>query len=894
MLSDLRFRLRALFSASQVEAELDDELRFHFEKEVEKNREAGLPEAEAVRRARLAFGGQDQVKEDCRRARGTGFVETSLQDVRYGLRAMVRNPTFFGIAALTLALGVGASTAIFSLVNTILLRPLPYPNADRIVMLWRKGPLAVIGTDVFPWNPRELRILLQTSTSFQNVGAFKKDSFNLTGTETPALLEGVRANAGLFRALGVSPILGRYFSDEDDSVGHDSVVVLSNRLWRTRFSGDTTVIGKTINLNGSPFTVIGVMPPTFSFPNTDGIPDMLDLPKETQLWVPLALPMAFPVGGPSELGVIAVLKAGMTPARVQQDLALFERRLEEQIPQEKDWSSRSIALGPQTVSDTRRPLLLLLGAVTAVLLIACSNVAGLTLNRALARRRELTLRTALGARRGRIFRQLMTESLLLAIGGGLIGIALGEVGLIVTKRFGPDTIPHLRETTLDFNVIIYALGLTLISGVLFGLVPALSATRMNLAEALRESLQRSGGNAAAPKIRNTLLIAQMALALVLVIAAGLLVRTFYGMLHSNPGFDATRVITFELPLPGSKYRDTDRMAQVYKQILLRLQSIPGVLSAGISSVVPMGGAPDGTGIRIPERPTLHDREAPFANYSFISPGYFASIGGQLQRGRDVTDGDTLQGIPVTIINSTMAKRYFPGEDPIGKQVGVGSTRYPTRTIIGIAVDIKHGSLREQAAPEMFVPYTQNEIKIWPSMQTMQYAVRTKADPDSVTASIQDAVHSVDPDLPVAKLATLTTLVSNSMTADRLSTLLVASFGILALVLASIGLYGVISYSVMQRTAEIGVRIALGATRTQIFVMVIGQAARLACAGIVIGLIAALASTHLMARFLFGVGATDPLTFAIVTFFLVIMALLACYLPARKAMNIEPTLALRYE
>jgi predicted permease len=308
----------------------------------------------------------------------------------------------------------------------------------------------------------------------------------------------------------------------------------------------------------------------------------------------------------------------------------------------------------------------------------------------------------------------------------------------------------------------------------------------------------------------------------------------------------------------------------------------------------MGGAPDGTGIRIPERPTLHDREAPFANYSFISPGYFASIGGQLQRGRDVTDGDTLQGIPVTIINSTMAKRYFPGEDPIGKQVGVGSTRYPTRTIIGIAVDIKHGSLREQAAPEMFVPYTQNEIKIWPSMQTMQYAVRTKADPDSVTASIQDAVHSVDPDLPVAKLATLTTLVSNSMTADRLSTLLVASFGILALVLASIGLYGVISYSVMQRTAEIGVRIALGATRTQIFVMVIGQAARLACAGIVIGLIAALASTHLMARFLFGVGATDPLTFAIVTFFLVIMALLACYLPARKAMNIEPTLALRYE
>ena len=551
MLSDLRFRFRALFSASQVEAELDDELRFHFEKEVEKNRKSGMPEADAVRRARLAFGGQDQVKENCRQARGTVFVETSLQDIRYGLRAMVRNPTFFAVATLTLALGVGASTAIFSLVNTILLRPLPYPNADRIVMLWRKGPLAVVGSDVFPWNPRELRALLQTSTSFQNVGAFKKDSFNLTGVETPELLEGVRANAGLFRALGVSATLGRCFSDEDDSAGHDNVVVLSNRLWRTRFSGDARLIGKAINLNGSAYTVIGVMPPTFTFPNTQGIPDILDLPKETQLWVPLALPMAFPAGGPNELGVIAELKDGITLARVQQDLGLFEKRLDEQSPQAKGWSSQPVALGPQTVSDTRRPLLLLLGAVTAVLLIACSNVAGLTLNRALARRRELTLRSALGARRGRIFRQLMTENLLLAIGGGLIGISLGEAALFVVKRFGPDTIPHLHETGLDFHVIVYALGLTLITGVLLGLVPALGATRTNIAEALRENSQRSGRSAAAPKIRNTLLIAQMALALVLVIAAGLLVRTFYGMLHSNPGFDATRVITFELPLPSS-------------------------------------------------------------------------------------------------------------------------------------------------------------------------------------------------------------------------------------------------------------------------------------------------------------------------------------------------------
>lgn len=894
MLSDLRFRLRALFQSDAVESELDDELQFHMEKEVEKNKMAGVPEQEAIRRARIAFGGNDQVKEECREARGTSFVETTLQDLRYGFRSMVRNPVFFSIAVLTLALGIGASTAIFSLVNTILLRPLPYPKADRVLMLWRKAPLAIVGSEVFPWNPREVRILLQTANTFQNIGAFKKDSFNLTGVSNPELLEGVRATAGMFTALGVSPTLGRPFSSEDDSPGHELVVILSNRLWQTRFGADRAIIGKAINLNGSAYTVIGVMPATFTFPNTEGIPDVLDLPKETQLWVPLALPMAYPVGGPNELGVIAELKSGVTPSRVQEDLAVFEKRLQEQIPQEKGWTSRAIPLAQQMISDTRRPLLLLLGAVTVVLLIACSNVAGLTLNRSIARRRELTLRGALGARRGRLIRQLLTESLLLSLGGGLLGIGLGEAGIFVAKRFGPETIPHLRETGLDLRVITYAMAVTAITGVLFGLVPALGATRMNLIEALKERSQRSGGSTTAPKIRNTLLMAQMALALVLVIAAGLLVRSFYRMLRSDAGFDATRVITFELPLPSTKYSDTDRMAQVYKEILDHLQSIPGVRSAGIASVVPMGGAPDGTGIRIPEHPRLRDSEAPYANYSFISAGYFSSIGAQLLRGRDVTDADTLQGMPVTIINATMAKKYFPGENPIGKHVGVGLTRFPARTIIGIVADIKHGSLREEAAPEMFVPYTQNEIRIWPSMQTMQFAVRTQTDPAAVTASIERAVHSVDPDLPIAKLATLTMLVSNSMTADRLSMLLVGSFGTLALILASIGMYGVISYSVMQRTSEIGVRMALGAARGKIFIMVIGQAARLAGAGIVIGIIAALASTHLMSHFLYGIGASDPTTFVLVAALLILTALLACYIPARKAMKVDPMLALRYE
>jgi predicted permease len=889
MLQDLRFRLRALFQKKAMDLELNEELRFHFENEVEKYKRAGMSEDAARRRARLFFGGQEQIREDCQDARGVSFLETTIQDVRYSLRAMRKNPGFFSIAALTLALGIGASTAVFSLVNTILLKPLPYPNANRVVMLWREGPLAGIGD--MPWAPGEYSILARAATAFQNLGAFKKDSFNLTGLSNPELLEGVRASAGFFPALGVSPSLGRTFTAEEDQPGHDHVTVLSNRVWRSRFGGDAGIVGKTVDLNGYPYTVIGVMPASFTFPNQDGIPPLLDLPKETQLWVPLALP-ASPTGA-NELGVIGQLKLNGTPGMVVQDMQVVEKSLEEQIPQEKGWSSRVVLLTQQTVTDARRPLLLLLGAVSVVLLISCANVAGLTLNRSLGRRRELTLRGALGAGRSRLVRQLMTESLLLALVGGIMGIIFGEVSLYLVKHFGPDSIPHLHETGLDLRLIGFALGITLMTGLLFGLAPAVGATRMNMVEALKEGGQRSGGSMTAPRIRNALLIAQVAMALVLVIAAGLLVRTFYSMLRSDAGFDAARVVTFEVPLPTPKYADTGRMAQLYQQVLLRLQSVPGVQSAGLASVVPMGGAPDGTVIRMPEHPARNRSEQPYANYSFASPGYFSTIGTPLLRGRDFSDADTLSSVPVTIISSSMAKEYFHGEDPIGKQVGVGSTKIPVRRIIGVVANIKHASLREEPEAEMFVPYTQNEIRTWPSMQTMQFAVRTRTDQTAITESVRQAVHAVDPDLPVAKFTTLATLVDRSMTADRFSMLLVCSFGLLALILASIGMYGVISYSVMQRTPEIGVRMALGAQRTQIFVMILRQASRLAVAGIAIGLIAALGATHLMARFLYGVRPADPITFTAVSLLLASVAFLACYVPARRAMKVDPMIALRY-
>ncbi len=894
MLNDLRFSLRALFRRNVMEAELEQEVRFHFEQAVEKNLRAGMSREEAMRRARLTFGGHEQVKEDCRQARGTGALESFWQDIQYGFRVHRKSPGFFIIAALTLALGIGASTAVFSVVNTILLRSSPYPNAQRVVVPWRVAPIgSAWNTGNFPWGDREFVQLSKTSTAFQNLGTFRKDNFNLTGSANPEYLEGVRASSGLFATLGTAPILGRTFTAEEDRPGQALVVVLSHRLWKSRFGGDPSVVGSTIHLSGLPYTVIGVMPADFTFPNMAGMPASIDLPRETQLWVPLALP-AVPPRGPSDLSIIGELKQNVSLAQAQQDLHAYDRRWLELNPTLKGWSSDAVPLAKQAVTDTRRPLLLLFGAVCVVLLIACANVTGLTLNRSLGRQKEFTLRGALGARRSRLVSQLMTESLLVALTGGILGILLAEGSLSLVRHLGPESIPHLHEIGLDLSVFAFALGITLLTGVLFGLAPAFGATRINLVEALKEGGQRSGGSVSAPKIRNALLISQVALALVLVVAAGLLARTFYHMINANSGFDATHVVTFEIPLPATKYSDTDRMAQLYQQVQQRLQATPGVQSVGFASVVPMAGPSDSTEIRIPEHPSTDPAQNPVANYLFVSPGYFHSIGAPLQRGRDISDADNLTSAPVTIINSAMAKKYWPGEDPIGKQVGVGSTRYPVRTIVGVVADIKQVSVREVPAPAMFVPYTQNEIRTWPSMPTLQYAVHTKVDPDSIAGNIREAVHSVDPDLPLANFATLTTLVDTSLSADRFATLLLSAFGVLALILSAIGMYGVVSHSVMQRTPEIGIRIALGARRHQILVMVLGQGCRLAGAGIAIGLIAALTTTQLMTRFLYGVQPTDLTTISSVSLLLLAVALLACYIPARKAMKVDPMIALRYE
>ncbi len=888
----LPIRLRSLFKRDQAERELSEELQFHLEQKTQQYIGSGLNAEEARRRARREFGGVEQSKENCRDTRRVNFIETLVQDIRFGLRMLRKSPGFTAVAVLTLTLGIGATTAVFSLVSAILLKPLPLPNPDRIVLPELVSPPGVnLGSEYFPWGQIQFRFLTRDSHPFQAVAAFQNDSFNLTGSGDPAFLDGFRVSVEFFPALGISPVLGRSFTAEEDQPGHENEVVLSDQLWRDHFGSDRNILGKAVHLNGYAYTVVGVMPAGFVFPRAEEMPSSFNFPREAQLWVPLAVGEA-PKGGPSELAVIGRLKPDVTIPQAQAAMDMVTKHAEQKDPQWKGWfNTRVVPLTRQIVGDTQRPLQLILGAVGIVLLIACSNVANLLLARSLGRRREFTLRAALGADRARLIRQLLTESLLIAATAGAISLLLAKAGIYFVKTFGPSNLPRLQEVTLDLPVFAFALCVSLATGLLFGLAPAIGATHENLADALKQGSQRTGVSPTSPNLRNTLLVSQVALALVLVISAGLLTRTFFHILGANAGFNPDRVLTFQLPLPALKYADQNHLVTFYRGALERLRFIPGVQSAGIGETVPMGGEGESTGIRMPDHPGANQKELPFANYTIISPGYLSSIGTPILRGRDFLESDTADSLPVAIVNAAMEKKYWPEHGALGKQVGPAGPRYPLLTIIGVVPDVKHISLREETVPEMYVVYTQ---KPWPSMLNLRVALRTKTDPASMTTSVRDAIHSLDPDLPLAKVTTLGALVDDSLSQPRFAMVLLASFGVLALLLASIGMYGVISYSVAQRTQEMGIRMALGAERGNVFGMVLGQGARLAGLGIAIGLVAALGVTRLMADFLYGVRPADPLTFAVVSLLLAGVALFACYIPARRATRVNPMVALRYE
>ncbi|MGC1105331.1 MAG: ABC transporter permease, partial [Candidatus Acidiferrales bacterium] len=826
---------------------------------------------------------------------GTHFLETLLQDIRYSLRTLRKSPGFTTVAVLTLALGIGASTAVFSLVDAVLLKPLPFPHAERIVFPWRLPKRGLnLGFDTYPWGRVDFLFFSRESKAFEALGAFQSDSFDLTGSGEPVRVDGLRASAGFFPSLGVSPALGRTFTDEEDRPGNEREVILGDALWRQRFGADPGILGRAIDLNGAPYTVIGVMPRGFAFPRANEMPDVFTFAPQVQIWVPLALDRRSTMipNEPDELAIIGRLRPGVTIAQAQADMDSMGKHLESQRRNGQGWFNSDVTLlARQAAGDTRQPLLLILAAVGVVLLIACSNVASLLLTRSLNRKRELTVRAALGAAASRLIRQLLTESLVLAAVGGLMGILLAKAAIYVVKIFGPSSIPRLGETGLDLRVLLFAFGVTLLTGVLFGMAPAIGATRESLVESLKDGSRRTSSNPAAQRTRNSLLVSQIALALVLVIATGLLTRTFYRLLTVDPGFRPVHALTFQLTLPGSKYPDQAHIVPVYQQVLRHLQALPGVQSAGLTETVPLNGATESTAIRFSDHPPTSALDIPMANYTMVSPGYFSAVGTPILRGRAFLESDTANSMPVAVISAALAKKFWPGQDPLGKQIAPRSMVFPAETIVGVAADVKRLSLREAPPPEMYVPYTQ---KIWPSLLTMDVVLRTTQDPASLAASARQAIHSVDSDLPVADVKTMNDIVGDSVAQPRFAVLLLGAFGGLALLLATIGMYGVISYNVVQRTQEIGIRITLGAQRRDVFRMVLGHGIRLAALGIGIGLAAAFGVTRVMKSFLYGVAATDPLTFVAVSLLLLAVALLACYIPARRAMRVDPMVALRYE
>jgi predicted permease len=815
-----------------------------------------------------------------------------LQNLRHGFQIHAKNPVLSSTILLTVAISVGSGTAVFSVVNAILLKPLPYPEAEKIVIPWRLAPKDVnLGYEEIPWGTANFQRIARDNRSFQSLAAFKGETFNLTGAGQPVLLEGVKASAGFFSALGVEPLIGRLFTPEGDAPGHEHEAVLSYDVWQNQFFGKQEIVGRTIDLNGQPYTVTGVMPRAFSFPRGEEMPRSFGFPRRTQIWTLLALPAVAPPYAPDELAIIGRLKQGISISNAQAEMQILRNRMEQDEPEMKGWfNSRLTTLNRQVAGNTRMPLLLTLGAAALVSLIACSNIGNLLLARALSRSTEFAIRSALGANRSGLVLQLLTESLLLAAAGGLLGLLFADEAIHLVKAFGPPNVPRLQEATLDVRVFAFASSAALLSGILSGLVPAVACSRGQLVETLRAGARSAGSAAKVTVMRNSLLVAEVALALVLVIASGLLTQTFFRLLHRDPGFRAAHVFTFEMSLPSTTYRDDEQIVRFYQRALEALQSSRGIAAAGVTEMAPMSGATDGTRVRLLAHNALAN-QYPVVSYTIASPGYFSAVGTPVLRGRPFMESDNDGAQPVAIINQSMARKMWPGQDPIGQRLALASDGSPWMTVVGVVQDVKHLSLREGAGPEMYVPFTQ---KPFPSMRIMQFVVRGDADLKWLASSVQAAISSLDSDLPVGKVTTLRAIVQASVAGQRFSTVLLGAFALISLLLAASGMYGVISYWVNQRTREIGVRMVLGATRGNVLGMVVGQGIRLACTGILVGLVSAIGVTRVMASVLYGIGATDAPTFAGVSLILLAVATLACYLPALRATHVDPTIALRHE
>ncbi len=871
---------------------MDDEVRSHLELQSLENIEAGMKPEEARYAALRQFGWVESVKETCREQRGVRWIEDFGQDLRYGARQLRKNPGFAAVAVLTLALGIGANTAIFSVVDAVLLRPLAYPDSGQLVSLSERGPDWSGGSLSYPnftdWKNQQ--------SVFEKFGVYTGGNFTLTGAGEPVRLAGAQMSEDVFAALRTPPEIGRVFREDEDKPGAPPVAVISHALWQDRFGGQAEILNKTISLDGKSYTVLGVMPAGFEFPN------------HVDVWAPLG-PYSTGSGWEKRdnhagLFGLARLKRGVTLEKARANLDVVAVRLEQQYPESNKTRRVQIdGLLDNQVGNVRRALWILLGAVSFVLVIACANVANLLLARAAAREKEMAVRAALGAGRWRITRQLLTESGLLALLGAATGLLFAKGALRVVTALVGESMPRAAEISLDLRVLLFSGLVAVVTGILFGLAPVWHARRVDLQGTLKETGR--GNTSGRAGLRQGLVIAEVALTFVLLVGAGLLLLSFQRLLQVNPGFVADRVLTFHISFPQHKFQTGEQQILFYHALLEKVRALPGVQAASLASRPPLDENSWDMLFLIEGRPEPPSHLQPSLRFHLIAPDYFRTMGIPLLQGRDFTEQDNREhlrgassghdwgdGLDSIIIDEDFAKRYWPNQNPLGQRVRIPfgeREKQPVVTIVGVVGRIKENHLSEQGGMvQAYFPIFQQPL------DNMAAVVKTTGDPAALSAAMRRQVSQLDPAQPIFGINTMKEMRDRNVAPDRLNLGLLGGFAMLALVLAGIGLYGLLSFTVTQRQREIGVRMALGAQRIEVLNLVVGQGMRLVLIGAFVGLLGALALTRVLTSVLFNVGPTDPLTFVTVTLSLCVVALLACYIPARRATKIDPMVALRYE
>jgi predicted permease len=877
-LSQLWRRLLFYARRDRFDRELEEEMRFHLEMKAQENAEAGMEPLEARYAAHRQFGNQTLLREVSRDMWGFRTLEALAKDLRYGLRMMIKNPGFTVVAVISLALGIGANTAIFSIVNSVLLRPLPYPSAERLMTIWedhraRNGPER-------EWtSPPGFEDWRDQAKSFDHVVAVQFWQPTLTGQGEPERLTGAQVSHDTFAMLGVAPALGRSFRPEEDRPGVESVVIISHGLWRKRFGADPSLVGRRILLNGESRAVIGVMPAGFKFP----------IIADADVWRPIQ-----PVinsgcrRGCTAIRVMARLKPDATEAQARAELNAIAARIEQQFPDTNTKVGATLVpLQEFLVGPVKAQMLALLVAVAFVLLIVCANVANLLLARSATREKEIAVRASLGAGRWRIARQLLSESLLLAVIGGTIGLLLAYGLVDLLASFSPQGTPRVDEIGVDGRALGYALAVTVLTGLLFGAAPVWQLFKADLNQSLRDSGKGLYGARSGRRALGALVVVETALALTLLVGAGLLVKSFIRLQRVDPGFDPRNMLTAVVTLPQAAYPERNQVALFYNRLLERARTLPGAQSAAVVSSLPLTGFDSDAGFVIEGRPAPRQDQQSVAWVSSVSPGYFRTMGMGLIAGREFTDRDNENSPKVVIISEETARRHFPNENPIGKRIGDGSPD-GWREIVGVTADVKHFGLNQDSRVSMFFPDRQQLSR------RMFIVVRTAADPSSLSPALRGVVAEMDRNLAVSNIIPMEEISTRSIGQERFTLLLLGLFSALALLLAVAGIYGVMSYAVAQRTHEIGLRMALGAQTGAILKLVVRRGVKLVAGGVALGLVASFSLTRLMAKMLFGVSAADPLTFIVITLLLAFVALLACWIPARRAAKVDPMTALRFE